>query len=216
MKLLIGEQETKEIQMFLQGLEQLEGVGSDYLAADPSMVPPESLRFFTIDENWVDCLIDGALSTGGEEWIDWGRKIRRESGETFRTGFLLRSVLMKAFPRIVVTAKERNQELVVERLAYMGEDVLLGIVKGEMDSLIFAEPEESLLCEFSYNKQGELCAGEETVGFREVSAAGVIDLKGLAEDMEKKTPGFSAAEFGRLLLRDGEEYRFFKGGETDE
>lgn len=216
-KLVLEEQEATEIQEFLADLERLEGVGPDDMAADPSMLPPESIRFFVVDENWVDCLIDGAFSTGGEECIDWERKIRKESGEgeEVRTGFLLRSVLVKAFPGIIVTARERERELVIERLAYMGEDVLLGIVRGEMDHLIFTEPEESLLCEFDYNKQGELCAGDEPVQFREGTAPGVVDLKKLARDMEEKMPEFSAAEFGRLLLRDGEEYHFIKGGKAN-
>ncbi|EXJ83693.1 hypothetical protein A1O1_07317 [Capronia coronata CBS 617.96] len=35
---------------------------SHYLITDASHVPPESLRFFKVDPNWTDALIDGALS----------------------------------------------------------------------------------------------------------------------------------------------------------
>jgi hypothetical protein len=34
------------------------------LFPDPSFIPEESLRFFYIDDAWLDCLIDGALSVG--------------------------------------------------------------------------------------------------------------------------------------------------------
>lgn len=203
-----------QIMQFLEELGQLQGVSPDFLAADSSMLPMESLRFFSVDENWVDCLVDGALSTGGEEVLDWGREIRKDVQRGARTGFLLRSVLVKAFPGIVATAKKGDEELEIERLSYMGEDVLLGIVKGEMDSLAFMEPEEGILCEFSYNEQGVLCAGKEEVKFRNESVSGVIDFKQLAEDMEKDGSEFSAAELGRLLLCDGEGYSFsLKEGE---
>jgi hypothetical protein len=40
----------------------LDGIPAQYLIVDPSALPMERLRFFHIDPNWLDCLIDGALS----------------------------------------------------------------------------------------------------------------------------------------------------------
>lgn len=40
----------------------LDGIPAQYLILDPSALPMERLRFFHIDPNWLDCLIDGALS----------------------------------------------------------------------------------------------------------------------------------------------------------
>lgn len=40
----------------------LDGIPAQYLVVDPSHLPMERLRFFYIDPNWLDCLIDGALS----------------------------------------------------------------------------------------------------------------------------------------------------------
>lgn len=40
----------------------LDGIPAQYLIIDPSHLPMERLRFFHIDPNWLDCLIDGALS----------------------------------------------------------------------------------------------------------------------------------------------------------
>lgn len=201
------ESETDEIFDFLQGLKRLEGVSPDYLLASPFMLPPESIRFFYVDENWVETLVEGALSTGGKEYCGCAADICRESQEEVRTGFLLRSVLVKAFPAIAVTPKAGEQELTVARLAYMGEDVLLGIVNGAMDSIVFTEPEESLLCEFVYNEQGELCAGEQPIAYRGGASSGVVDIGKLVEQMQKEQEEFTAAELGRLLLRDKLEYQ---------
>lgn len=45
-------------------LKLLYGVPINYLVADEKMLPPESIRFFYIDSNWVDALLDGAFSIG--------------------------------------------------------------------------------------------------------------------------------------------------------
>jgi hypothetical protein len=52
------------IQSWLGELELLRGVPYSYLVPDERMLPPESLRFFHLDRNWIKCLRDGALSIG--------------------------------------------------------------------------------------------------------------------------------------------------------
>ena len=42
----------------------LQGVPFNYVVPDEGMLPPESLRFFYLDFNWIDALIDGAFSIG--------------------------------------------------------------------------------------------------------------------------------------------------------
>lgn len=42
----------------------LHNIPAHYLIVDPSYLPPDSLRFFHIDPNWIDALVDGALSIG--------------------------------------------------------------------------------------------------------------------------------------------------------
>lgn len=45
-------------------LAALQGIPFNYLVPDERMLPPESLRFFYLDFNWIDALIDGAFSIG--------------------------------------------------------------------------------------------------------------------------------------------------------
>jgi len=40
------------------------GVPFQYIVPDEKYLPPESLRFFHLDEDWIDALIDGAMSIG--------------------------------------------------------------------------------------------------------------------------------------------------------
>lgn len=49
---------------WLNRLMLLHGVPIHYLVPDEGMLPPESIRFFYVDMNWVSALIDGAFSIG--------------------------------------------------------------------------------------------------------------------------------------------------------
>ena len=40
------------------------GVPFSYIVSSEEMLPNESIRFFHMDRNWLDALVDGALSTG--------------------------------------------------------------------------------------------------------------------------------------------------------
>ncbi|WP_344809261.1 hypothetical protein [Microlunatus ginsengisoli] len=49
---------------WLGRLHTLLGVPFGYLLPDEEMLPPESIRFFRLDEAWIEALIDGAFSLG--------------------------------------------------------------------------------------------------------------------------------------------------------
>jgi hypothetical protein len=46
------------------------GVPFSYLVPDEALVPIESIRFFTVDENWCDALMEGILAVGGASTRD--------------------------------------------------------------------------------------------------------------------------------------------------
>jgi len=55
---------SDSLKKWLSRLMLLYGVPINYLVPDERMLPPESIRFFYVDMNWVDAMIDGALSIG--------------------------------------------------------------------------------------------------------------------------------------------------------
>ncbi|KAJ3526923.1 hypothetical protein NM208_g10955 [Fusarium decemcellulare] len=59
----------------------LVGIPSPFLINDISHLPLESIRFFRIDDTWLDSLVDGALSLGNhvDQHEDKARKIIRDS-----------------------------------------------------------------------------------------------------------------------------------------
>src|SRR6185503_15442254 len=49
-----------------------------YLIPHQSLLPPESLRFFHLDDNWVDALVDGAFSIAVRSFDDKRQGVRAE------------------------------------------------------------------------------------------------------------------------------------------
>ncbi len=54
----------EDLNAFLSQLQLLINVPVNYLIPDIKMLPPESMRFFYYDQNWIDALLDGAYSIG--------------------------------------------------------------------------------------------------------------------------------------------------------
>ncbi|HMQ48467.1 MAG TPA: hypothetical protein PKA00_06120 [Saprospiraceae bacterium] len=55
---------SDEIMDWLASLKLMHQVPFPYLVPDERMLPPESIRFFYVDLNWLDALVDGAYSIG--------------------------------------------------------------------------------------------------------------------------------------------------------
>lgn len=49
---------------FIAALRLLKGIPFSYLVPDEAMLPPESLRIFSLDPTWIEALVDGAMSIG--------------------------------------------------------------------------------------------------------------------------------------------------------
>ncbi|PVH74475.1 hypothetical protein DL98DRAFT_604453 [Cadophora sp. DSE1049] len=94
-----------------------------YLISDPSFLPAETLRFFYIDKNWTEALMDGALSLANhwadEAKVDFCRSAIKKEINTFLNepmeglgykqqisayGFLMRSRVLSQFPDLTVSA----------------------------------------------------------------------------------------------------------------
>jgi hypothetical protein len=117
-----------EIRNWLVRLRLLEGVPFANLVADTELLPPESIRWFYLDRQWTDALVQGALSVGTVNSDDRTqltgaypairaeldteeRNVRRRPG-TARfggavdaiSGFVLRSQAVSGWPALHVRA----------------------------------------------------------------------------------------------------------------
>jgi hypothetical protein len=107
-----------QIVRFLAQLRLLEGVPFSYLVPDAELIPVETIRFFYLDRNATDALVQGALSVGTVNSADrvqlaqLYQTVRDEVDEAERligaggpvTGFLLRSRLVSGWPGMHVRA----------------------------------------------------------------------------------------------------------------
>lgn len=91
---------------WLTRLHLLNGVPFNYLVPDAAMLPAESIRFFAVDPNWIEALLDGAYSVGfagvSESVAAQARPAFREAAATrARTGTHRAALLAQAAPRTI-------------------------------------------------------------------------------------------------------------------
>jgi hypothetical protein len=165
------------IHQWLAHLVLLTGVPFEYLVPDEAMLPQESVRFFFVDENWIERMIDGALSVVARTELD--QLITDTLHTTFRqpvadsvvarvrprllgmdpasiepeplnwplTGFLIRSVVAANWKGMVIENTSRNDPatpLTTLRLDQPAQGVILGLYNGQLGSVTFKHPPESL------------------------------------------------------------------------
>ncbi|MCJ1355362.1 MAG: hypothetical protein MMC33_005353 [Icmadophila ericetorum] len=124
------------------------GIPAHYLITDPTHLPRESLRLFAVDPNWVDALIDGALSIANHlegdddqmrvaikstltDYFDAVDPHIRYAPQIPKSGFLLHSAVVKQFPDLVVIAPRPPNDPIQASMApilrqeNIAEDVML-------------------------------------------------------------------------------------------
>ncbi|KAF8624910.1 hypothetical protein AX15_005645 [Amanita polypyramis BW_CC] len=151
------EDDTDRIRMcdFLLDRISLYSVPPHYFIPDPALLPKESLRFFAIDKNWTNVLIDGALSAANHQqpYMDIKtRQILKKQFEEFLKkplpnvnyppqvptyGMLLRSDIVAQFPSLSIRAPIRdkdNMQVPILRHSLISDDTLLVLFDREPGS----------------------------------------------------------------------------------
>jgi hypothetical protein len=161
----------QSITTWLTHLTLLYGVPFSYLVPDARMLPPESIRFFYVDPNWLNRCVDGALSVGvlstaeqifNEAFFAYFHQglaaeqqaVRptlrgRAPSDTVLTGgttggFLMRSVVVSGWPGLEVTATKGGNPVGLLRMDRLASDVLLVLFNDIPDVVQIIEPSEGL------------------------------------------------------------------------
>jgi hypothetical protein len=158
----------EEAGRWLAELCQLRDVPFNLLVPDARMLPAESIRFFVIDQNWLDGLVDGALSVAAAaapeaDLVALHRpRLQAEAraraagtsgdappaaGPPVWTGLLLRSALVAGAPALAVTgyATEGPAEaLPAVRIDRVAPSVLIAIFAGFLRRAEISLPAEGL------------------------------------------------------------------------
>ncbi|KAK4152312.1 hypothetical protein C8A00DRAFT_44616 [Chaetomidium leptoderma] len=155
----------------------LSGIPAHYLISDPSHLPHESLRFFYIDPNWVDALIDGALSLANHNGEDRDRvAIKRAINRYIHHtpehqthppqipsyGFYLRSDLVTMYPDLKVSTMPPPPDgTVPDKAPLLRHDIVSdGVMLGLLDRLPGSE-DFAALCFTQPPHQQRFAAGYE-------------------------------------------------------
>ncbi|MFJ6656908.1 hypothetical protein ACIQNG_11160 [Streptomyces sp. NPDC091377] len=155
---------------WLARLLLLQPVPFTQLVPDARMLPPESLRFFHTDPNWLDALVGGALGIGAQSSRDTLQDAvvadvvrTKAAGAAARhrdeqrdappgdpdgtlgavSGLLLRSALVSGWPHLAVRAVDpAGRPLPVLRMEHLSPTVLLCLFNGVPATLELAEPQD--------------------------------------------------------------------------
>ena len=117
---------------------------------DERQLPPESIRFFTVDKNWTNQLINGSFAVGAVS----------EKAETFNR-------LFAAFPIGWTVARAgkhcldaQGNPLDILRMEKLSAEILICIYQGKINRLVIREPAEGL----RFGAQGD----ERTIRVRDI------------------------------------------------
>lgn len=166
-----------EVKHFLGNLYKLNGIPFSYIVPHEWLLQKEHLKnnknytgtlsLFYVDPNWIEALLDGALSIGrtnknealleqavNGNFIDGyqtqsmeisGGTIEKKGRRLNTTGFLLRSDLVSGWRGLEITAFDAdNQLLPALRFERIDSDIFLGIFDGNIASISIKQPYEGL------------------------------------------------------------------------
>ncbi|KQZ05909.1 hypothetical protein ASD21_18160 [Caulobacter sp. Root1455] len=176
-----------EVVAWLERLRGLHGVPFNYLVPQEAMLPPESIRFFHLDPNWIDALVDGAVSLGDAVTGDLSQAGDSPVGPSAgappltASGFLLRSRAVKIWPGMEVNARAAdNSPLTVVRYERLSDDVLFCLCQGVIAGLDLHEPPEAMHFGFDID---ETAPAADPAG---------IDLRRLFKNLRNPVTGAAA------------------------
>ncbi|GAB7529266.1 hypothetical protein PS3A_16750 [Pseudomonas sp. 3A(2025)] len=193
------------ISQWLGNLAVLKGVPFNYLVPDEAMLPPESIRFFVLDPNWINALFEGASSLGRSCTLDAAidaqlvaRIYAAVAPATTVSGFVLRSNVVTGWPGLEVRAFDAsNQRLTgVLRQQVLSPTVLLFMTTGQIDHVDISEPAEAM--HFGVDIQNDTKA----LRYVTVPASAQADTQpGALIDSASVTVTYRAAGGGKRVLK---------------
>ncbi|MCZ1006772.1 hypothetical protein [Streptomyces lydicus] len=150
-----AERHTRTLPGWLDELALLRRVPFNYLVPNPAMLPPESIRLFRIDENWIEALLAGARDVGVHTSLDAlvdttltaaidSRRTRIRTGETGRAGLLIRSELVEAWPVFDILTTAAAANVAELRRDHLAPDTLLLLLDALPDEIVIREPGQGI------------------------------------------------------------------------
>ena len=144
---------SEAIAAWFARLRLLHDVPFAQLVPDEDMLPPESLRFFHVDQGWLTALQAGAESLGVTGSADadlaalaapWVARTRNPDDTWPEAGLLIRSALTRECPELIVRAWRDKVPVRLLRRSLLDNDVLVLLFDRVPDEVELSEPPEGL------------------------------------------------------------------------
>lgn len=212
-------------------LSLLQGVPFNYLVPDERLLPVESIRFFRIDPDWVECLLDGAFSIGRVT----GKDMRQDKPSTAPyanlSGFLLRSSVVSGWPGLIVDGYDQaitdptfvpgHAPLSCLRIDRLSPNVLFCLFEGEVKTVDIHLAPETMHFGVDSIKGDTVTKTLRGEGGKTVQVPwlgdkgrGVIDIAGLVEQIKAATKAnpYTSAQFALDMVEGVQKVRLVKQG----
>lgn len=219
---------------WLDLLWDLEGIPFNYLVPDERLLPPESLRFFTLDPDWMTCLVHGAFSIGRDAGADHWQEahdghpiVQHLDAQDPISGFLLKSEVASGYPgmQIEVYGREAGlaQQLTVLK-RQLSPDIVLCLFTGELKEVRFHLKPDVLHFGFEQKSDGSFIKylhdpegreREESIAVEINGATRVVELAGLfdAVKLDWGNPAeFGSGHFALALMEGVQQVVYLRNG----
>ena len=149
----------ERLHTFLTDIRLLRRIPISYLVPDPDLLPPESIRFFHVNQTWVDRVIDGVFSNTNIGTVDFHYNLTTlqllrasiDPDPGGRTGLLIRSELTRRWPKMIVKAftgvpadVDAPSTVKVLRSEAMSRDIFIALFAGQPKCVHIREPFEGV------------------------------------------------------------------------
>lgn len=222
---------------WLSQLWTLEGIPYNYLVPDARLLPGESLRFFSLDPDWMACLVHGAFSIGQDagtnHWYtedDDHPVMQNLQADKPLDGFLLKSEVVSGYPgmEIEVSTATENSTRVIRR--QLSTDTILCLFEGPVTQVTFRLKPDVLHfgleeTEDGWSKSFRGPDGKQlttTAAVRVDPDTRIVEIRSLFEEArnawktkEAQTPSspeapFGSGHFALALLEGGSEISYLR------
>lgn len=213
---------------WLAQLRLLKGVPFPHLVPDEAMLAPETVRFFHLDLNWIDCLTDGAYSVGrfttGDSLHDGDQADAVQSAASGPqkevSGLLLRSKAVTFWPGMEIEARAQTGEAVqVLRFEPLSPTLLIALFEGIAEEIDLHEPPEAIhfgvdvhILGGTVDKTLRGAAAVVPVRFRPGGSVLLIDELAARIGAALGPGPFTAAEFAREMVEGVGKVTFKRAG----
>jgi hypothetical protein len=175
----------------------LEGIPFRYIVPQSKMLPNESIRFFTLDNSWINAFISGAFSIGHTAQVDFSPYLKGLflGNELTISGILINSMVVSGWPDFMVDAYSKNgTEIQLLRKVDIDENIRLYLVSGSFDQLDFYLHHGKTHSGFMFNNNQFTKLDGNIIVTPDKN--NIIDVA----DLSTKLNAQSIAEFGGLML----------------